>query len=352
VNADLALARSLAREIEPRIPDIEPPQESLLARDPLAPRPWRAQADLGLGEDSNPALLPETASGLPLLGDGPTVARSDSFGQLDLRLDLVPFYDRGGWSMGACLAAGRSFHRDFDDLDLTSFAGNVSLAWGADPTRFLTGPLGSLAVPPGANRVAVVLQGGVLDLRLGDEPFLRVGEASASLQVRETMTTATRFDLAIRDRSFDRDGPAPRRRSGEEVSLGASQSFRLRRANVRLGLLAGERGGGKAFRSSFVGAVGELSLPVSSSGTLFLSGTWRDESFRDAESRLGTFGADRDDNLWAVAAASVWRLNDHLRWNAGGSYARNDSNLELAGGGPVFDYRRFTVSTGLTWIFR
>ena len=352
VNADLALARSLARETEPRIPDIEPPQESLLARDPLAPRPWRAQADLGLGEDSNPGLLPETATGLPLLGDGPTVARSDTFGQLDLRLDLVPFYDRGGWSMGARLAAGRSFHQDFDDLDLTSFAGNVSLAWGADPSRFLAAPLGSVAVPPGTSRVAVVLQGGVVDLRLGDQPYLRVVEADASLQVRETVTTATRFDLAIRDRSFDRDGPQPRRRSGGEVSLGASQSFRLRRANVRLGVLGGERGGGKAFRSSFVGAVGELSLPVSGTGTLFLSGTWRDESFSDPESRLGTFGADRDDSLWTIAAASVWRLNDRLRWNAGGSYSRNDSNLELAGGGSLFDYRRFTVSTGLSWVFR
>ena len=352
VNADLLLARNLAQEDEPRIPDIELPQERLSLVDPLAPRPWSAQAGLGFGEDSNPGLLPETVTGLPLAGNGPPGATSDSVGQLDLRLDVVPFYDRGGWSSAASLAGGRSFHQEFDDLDLTSLGGSLSLAWGGDPSRFLDAPLGSVSVPPGVNRVAFVVQGGVFDLRLGGEPYLRVVEGGGSLFVRQSARTGFRFDVAVRDRSFQRDGPEPRRRSGGEVSLGLSQSFKFRRADVRLGLVAGERGGGKAFASSFSGALVELALPLSDPWTLLLSGAWRDERFTHPESRLGAVGADREDTLWTIAGASVWRVNERLRWNAGGSYSRNDSNLELAAGGPLFDYHRVTVSTGFIWVVR
>jgi len=352
VNADLRLARSLAQENEPRIPDIERPRERLPLRDPLAPRPWSAQAGLGLGEDSNPGLLPETVIGVPLVGNGPPAAASDSIGQLDLRLDLVPFYDRGGWSSAASLAGGRSFHQEFDDLDLTSLGANLSLAWGGDPSRFLDAPLGSVSVPPGVNRVAFVMQGAVFDLRLGGEPYLRVVEGGTSLFVRQSARTGTRFDVAVRDRSFERDGPEPRRRSGGEVSLGLSQSFKFRRADVRLGLVAGERGGGKAFASSFSGALVDLALSLSDPWTLVLSGAWRDERFTHPESRLGALGADRDDTLWTIAGASVRRVNERLRWNVGGSYSRNDSNLELVTGGPLFDYRRTTVSTGFTWVVR
>ena len=214
-------------------------------RDPLAPRRWSAQAELGLGEDSNPGLLPETATGLPVLGNGPPAAASDTLAELDIRLDLVPFYDRGGWSSRASLAGGASFHQELDDLDLTAFQGSFSLAWGGDPSRFLSGPLGDVAVPPGANRVAFVLRGGAFDVRLGGQPYLRAVAAGASFSVRESARTATRLEVAVQDRWFERDGPEPRRRSGEEVVLGVSQSFQLSRAEVRLGLLAGERRGGE-----------------------------------------------------------------------------------------------------------
>jgi hypothetical protein len=351
VNADLELARSLAQEDEPRIPDIELPQERPPLRDPLALRRWSAQGGISLGGDSNPGLLPETVTGLPLAG-GPPAAASDTIGQLDLRLDLVPFYDRGGWSSGASLVGGRSFHQEFDDLDLTSLAGNFSLAWGGDPSRFLSGPLGSVSVPPGANRVSFVLQGGAFDLRLGGEPYLRVVEGGATFFVRQSARTATRFDVAVRDRSFQQDGSEPFRRSGDEVALGLSQSLQHRRANVRLGLVAGERGGGKAFASSFRGALAELSLVLSEPWTVLLSGVWRDESFAHPESRLGAPGANRDDTFWSIAGASIRRMNDRLRWNAGGSYSRNDSNLEGGAGAPLFDYRRITVSTGFTWVVR
>ncbi len=354
--AEVALAHGLLafEEVEgdpTRVPEIEAPEEDPLLRDPLRPDRCSAQVGLVFGADSNPALLPAMATGLPLIGNGPVKAASDTAAQVDLRLDLVPFYDRGGWSLGASLGGRRSFYQDFDDLDLTLLQGYLSLAWGRDPRRFLSGPLDSVAVPAGSSRVALVLQAGGFDLRLGGQDYLRAVEAGGFFLLRETAMTATRFDIEARDRSFQQEGPAPRRRSGGAVSLGLSQVFYLGAADLRLGVLAGERGGGRAFASSFRGAVAELSLPLSNPWTLLLSGTWRDESFDHPESRLGASGPDRDDTLWTMTAASVWSLNDRLRWTAGGSYFRNDSNLDLAVGGPLFDYRRTFLSTGFTWSF-
>jgi hypothetical protein len=352
VRADLRLAHGLEDGGPARIPEIEIPEEGPLLRDPLAPRRWSVQAGLVFAEDSNPGLLPQTATALPLLGTGPVRATSDTAARADLRLDLAPFYDHRGWSLGASLAGSRFFYQDFGDLDLTLLQGHLSLAWGGDLRGALFGPFGGVAVPRRAGRLAVVLQGGGFDLRLGGDDYLRVVEAGGSILVRETARTATRFDVEARDRSFQRDGPSPRRRSGRETSVGLSQCLYLGRADLRLGLLAGERGGGKAFASSFTGALAELSLPLSGPWALLLSGTLRDESFAHSESRLGTSGPDRDDLSWDIEATSIRRLNERLRWTASGSYFRNDSNLDLAGGGgPLFDYRRTVLSTGFVWSF-
>lgn len=353
VRVDLGLIqRARAQGLPP--PEIEPPDEDLVPRDPLAPPPWSAQAGLVLGADSNPGLLPETLSGLPLFGNGPRIAESDAAAQLDFSFDLVPFYDRNGWSLGVSFSGSHSIHRHFGDLDLTQAGAHFSLAWGGDPGRYLFGPLGSVQVPQAASRLSIILQGGGFDLRLGGDDYLRVAEAGGSLALRESATTATRLDVIVRNRSFQREGPDPHQRSGGEASLELSQCFDLGRPyrQLRLGLIAGNRGGGRDFQSSLTGALGELSTPLGGRWTLLLMGTWRQESFAHPESRLGTSGPDREDTSWTITGTLAKRLNEHLAWTLAGSYLRNDSNLELALGGPVFDYRRTLVSTGLTWSFQ
>jgi tetratricopeptide (TPR) repeat protein len=353
VRVDLGLIET-AIATGSSLPAIEAPEEGAILRDPLAPPIWYVQTELGLGADSNPGLLPETATGLPLFGDGPRTAEADSAAQLDLRLELVPFFDRGGWSLGTSLAASRSVHRDFEDLDLTLIQAYVSLVYGGDPRGYASGPLGNVQVPRSASRYSVLLQGGGFDLRLGDNDYLQAGEAAGSFLVRETPRTATQFDVVARNRSFQREGPEPHLRSGEEIFLEVSQYVYPGRPDrhLRSGVFAGERGGGRDFESSFRGLIAELAMPLSDSWILHLTGNWRHESFAHSESRLGASGPARDDKYWTIEVTAVRWWNDHLGWTTSGSYFRNDSNLELSVGGPLFDYRRTLVSTGFIWTFQ
>jgi tetratricopeptide repeat protein len=354
VSEDLRLVEEAQAKGLP-LPEIAAPEEDLVFHDPTVPDPWNAWARISLGTDSNPGLLPETVTGLPLLGGGPHTAKADAVAQLDLHLDLVPFFDRKGWSLGVSLAGSRSMHRDFGDLDLAFAQGQVSLAWGGDPRGYLAGPLGSVQVPYTASRFSAVLQGDGFDLRLGSDDYLRVAELGGSLVIREGLgKRATRIDSAARNRSFRRGGPEPHRRSGGEAFLEVSEYFYFGRPDrhLRLGIAAGERGGGRDFESSFSARFAELSLPLAGSESLLLRGDWHRERFAHLESRLGASGPRREDTFWKLAADAIWRLRNNLRWTLGGAYVRNDSNLELTLGGPLFDYRRTLVSTGFLWSYR
>ncbi len=352
VRADLELARRLAAagEGRPAEAELARPDDGVLLRDPLAPRRLGAEVGIAFGRDSNPGLLPEQAAQLPVAA-GPAESASDSAMALGIRLDLLPLYDRDGWSLGASLAAHQVLHDRFGGLDVTSLAARLALAWGGDPRGVLAGPLGGVPVPVLARRTAFLLQAGAYDLRLGGHDYLGVVEAGASLLVRETPKTATRLDVEVRDRTFEVEATAARQRSGSEAVVGISQDLPLGRLDrrLRLGLVAGERGGGRAFASAFEGIVLGLSFPLVDRWTLLVDGTWREERFAHPESRLGGSGAKRDDTAWTAGATAVWRWSERASWRASGTYWHNASNLDFDFGGRVFDYRRTVLSTGFVW---
>ena len=353
VCADLELARDLANGEQSAPVELAAPEETLLLRDPLAPRRWSAQVGIALGEDSNPGLLPEETAELPLLA-GPRESVSDSAAELDMRLELLPLHDRRGWSLGASVEGSQSRHDRFTDLDMRLLQGHLSLAWGGDPRGYLIGPLDGVPVPSRPGRIALVLQAGGYDLQFGGDNYLRVVEGGGSFLVRESAKTSTQLDVEIRDRTFELEAAAPRLRSGSEISLEVGQSFALGRLDrrLRLGLLAGERGGSKAFESSFEGMLAELSFSLLEDWMLLLTGNWREERFSHLESRLGELGPKREDSTWTVSATAVWRWSEHMQWTASGSYWRNDSSLERDIGGRLFDYHRTVVSAGLIWSLR
>ena len=173
-------------------------------------------------------------------------------------------------------------------------------------------------------------------------------EAAASLLLRQT----NRLDLTVRERSLKNDGPEAFRRSGAEVSLAASRYFTLGRADrtVRAGVLAGLRGGGRAFESSFGETFAELSLPLAGPWGLSLEGAYREERFAHPESRLGNLsGSERRDDSWRVSGSLVWTASEHLRWTARAGWLRNDSNVEFPVGLPLFDHRRTVLALGTIW---
>jgi len=352
VKADLAAARAALSGKAGLGQPVTPPPYAPEIRVPWAAPRWDLRLSGGAGHDSNPDLLAEdlaftTASGKQVQG-----GTGDGVGDLGLRAEIHPFYGRRGWSLGIAATADRSFHRDLSELDLTLASGLVQLAWGGDPDGFLAGPLGYTRVPPGNGRLALLFQAGGTDARLGGDPFLRAGEAAASLLVRETPATATRVDLSGVDRSYSNDASGVLRQSGRESTLGVSQLvfFSRRDRYLRLGLAAGERSAGEAYASTSRTAFAEASLPLSRRLTLFAAGERREDSFTHTVSNLfRPAGTERDDVTWRVTTAAVFALSDRLRWTLRGSFARRRSNVDVVPGSALFDYQRTVVSTGFDW---
>src|SRR5947209_9421741 len=82
---------------------------------PIDRRPlWEGRLGVAFARDSNPHLLPEALL-LPIPGPLPqqlvSGKKSDGVADLDLRLGFEPLYRPEGWSVGASLDAGQSFHR-------------------------------------------------------------------------------------------------------------------------------------------------------------------------------------------------------------------------------------------------
>jgi hypothetical protein len=354
VAADLAAARAAAHGDTGAGPTLAPPAYSPEIRVLWETPRWELRLSGGAGHDSNSSLLAEDLAFTTASGKRVSGGSGDGVGDLGLRGEVHPFYDRRGWSLGLAATADRSLHRDVPDLDLTLASGLVQLAWGRDPDGFLAGPLGYTRVPAGAGRFALLLQAEGTTARLGGDPFLHASEAGAALLMRESPATTTRIDLAGIDRSYSHDESGVLGQGGRETSLGVSQFVFLGRRDryLRLGLAAGERSAGLAYDSTSRTAFAEASLPLLPRLTLFVAGERREDRFSHSISNLfNPTGPEREDVTWRLTGAAVVALADSLRVTLRGSYSRRRSNVDFTPGSPLFDYRRTVVSTGFDWSF-
>src|SRR6185295_2503306 len=130
------------------------------------------RAGAALGQDSNPAELPDDVIAVgsnfgPLVGEV-----DDKVTDLDLRAAVYPFYSRSGWSLGLAGQMKAARYQDLDFLSESQWSAAVQIAWGTDPSGYLTGPLGYTRVPFGHSRVSFLLQAGRTDTRLDGDPLV------------------------------------------------------------------------------------------------------------------------------------------------------------------------------------
>ncbi|HLX06607.1 MAG TPA: hypothetical protein VKY89_01965 [Thermoanaerobaculia bacterium] len=317
------------------------------------PPRWEGRLSLEASYDSNPGLLPADATFLPLTRARPAGAATDGGGDLDLRLEAHPFYDRGGFSLGLGVIGNRSAYRNQGDLDLSLGGGFAQLAWGKDPRGFLTGPLGYTRVPVGYGRLALLLQAAGSWTGLGNADFLRQAGGAAALTVNGPGPAATRLDLGASQLRFAGDATGDLRRSGSELSAGIGESLYLGGGGyLRLAASGGAQQAGAAFAHHFVEIAAEAGAPLAAGWTLYLDVDRRQERFDDPQSNLTRpAGPVRDDASWRGSAAAVRMLGERLAFTARTSYVRRDSNVELPGAMPLFAYRRTIAGLGISWFF-
>lgn len=328
-----------------------------------APRPiddrglWEADVGVSLATDSNPSLFSKELS-LPTPGGTPgDLIRGDEGDdktRAHLRLGVYPFHARERLNLGVTVDARRSFHQDFGFLDLGQVRGALQLAFGSDPLGYLKGFLGHTRVPFGTSRFSALLQAGGTTWQLDDASYLQTWEAAASLTFQEARYTASRLDFGYSDRDFSDAGLADERRSGEDLSLQASQLFYLGRRDryVRIGVLALDRQADRAFSGSILEGNAELSLPIALRWTVHLEGSVREDDFDHPESNRFVIGGPvRNDTTTRAAVSLVWAATERLRAVARGTYVDRSSNVDLGDALPDLDYRRTIVSAGLSWVF-
>jgi tetratricopeptide (TPR) repeat protein len=317
-----------------------------------SPPRWEGRLALEASYDSNPGLLPADATFLPLTGTRPAGTASGAGGDLDLRLENHPFYGRGGWSLGLGAAGHRSAYRNQGDLDLSLAGGFVQLAWGEDPRGYLAGPLGYTRVPEGEGRLGLLLQAASTWTRLGTADFLRLAGGAGSLTVRGPGSTATRIDLGATRLRFAGDLAGDLRRSGSELAAGVSESWFSGRHGgyLRAAASGGARQAGASFAYRFVEGTVEAGAPPVAGWTLSLQATRRQERFDHPQSSFTEpAGPPRSDAIWWASVAAVRMLGQHLACTARAAYIRRNSNVELPGLPPPFEYRRTTAGLGVTW---
>ena len=324
---------------------------------------WEGRLGLSYGDDSNPALLPEDLPAFLPDGDFVQGEESDSVIAADLRLEIHPFYGRGGWTLGAGLAGRQALFDDAGSLDFRHTRGFAHLAWGGDPAGYLVGPLGYTRVPVGNRRVALLFQAAVTEDELDGETFGESVEAAAAVTFRETGHAATQLDLVFRDEEFADDArvvldplgffPGDR----EETSLRLSQwlYFASRNGYLRLSALAGERDAGGDFDSDLTELAAEVALPLSPRLFVFLSGALGEEDYDGLGSNplFGTFFGDepRQDETTRLSAAVTFAATPRLWVTLRGTSIDRDVALGAADQVLDLDTDRTVASIGLRWFF-
>jgi len=354
VLADLAAAR---RGSEGAGVPVEMP-EPLPSGRPIDDRgAWEGIAGLSLASDSNPNLLSQELILPPPAGTKGGLIRgeaSDSKARPTVSLGYYPFHASSGPDLGMSVEVRRSFHQDFGFLDLAEAHGLVQLAFGADPLGFLEGPLGHERVPFGDGRFSALLQSGGTMYQLDSASYLRTWEGAGSFTFHERPATATRFDLRYANRQFGSGGLADERRSGNDLSLQASQLFFFGRRDryLRIGALGLDRQAGRPFAESIREGNAELALPFALRWIVHLEASVRRDDFDHPESNLFVEGGPvRNDTTRRGALTLVWAATDRLRLTARGTYMKRSSNVDLGQGLPDLDYQRRIASVGMSWVF-
>lgn len=324
---------------------------------------WEARVGLHYGHDSNPANLPEDVAGV--LPDGSRLDGETSDGAVTAtsRVEVHPFYDRGGWSLGVGASAHQTGYLDLDSLDRTSLRGFAHLSWGGDPRGWLTGPMGTTRVPADNRRLALVLQAALGDRRIDGDAYLESRAVALAVTVRAHRRTDSRLDLTLRDEETDRPDRVlidlQDRFTGErrETGVGLSQIvyFRSRDGFFRLGVRRDERDevGGDAFDAEATVVEGELVLPVTRRVRLRLAAEREDENFDDLRSNplFGSVFGDRprSDRTTRWSAAANIDLGRDLWLQVGAVAVDRDIDLGSAGQILDLDRHRTVVTAGLTW---
>jgi tetratricopeptide (TPR) repeat protein len=355
-EAARAQARAIDSSLDPEDLPITTPK--VVVQAPATEELPRLEGTVSLtaAHDSNPNLLSEEIL-LPIpssdteLVDG---TRSDSVANTDLRVSFRPVLPLGGWRLAVNLRGGGSFHQELNYLDLVGAGVVVHLARGGDRGGFLEGPLGFARVDQGAGRQSLLVQGGVSEFLLDGASYLRTLDAAAAVTFSPSEANATRLELQFQDRSYSRHPLADPRRSGQEVRIGVRQYrfFGEHGGYVALGAVAADRNAGRAFDRSLLEGEIEASFPITSKWTLGLTGAVSEEDFDDpASNLLAIEGEARQDSTWRVGADLSFALTDRLSLVVRGTYTERDSNIDLGEALPDLDYRRTTLSTGLSWAF-
>jgi len=350
-----AAAAPIQPSSAPEVPEVFTPPSSGLPLSCTRPPPrWEGRLSLEASYDSNPGLLPADATFLPLTTARPTGTATDGGGDLDLRLEAHPFYDRGGFSLGLGVTGNRSAYRNQGDLDVSLAGAFAQLAWGNDPRGFLTGPLGYTRVPAGDGRLGLLLQAAGSWLGLGNADYLRQAGGAAALTVNGPGPAATRIDLGASQLRFAGDATGDLRRSGSELAAGIGESLYLggRGGYLRLAASGGWLQAGASFAHRFVEFAAEAGAPIAAGWTLYLDVDRRQERFDHPQSNLTQpAGPARDDASWRGSVVAARMLGERLACTARASYVRRDSNVELPGQMPLFDYRRTIAGLGISWFF-
>jgi tetratricopeptide (TPR) repeat protein len=310
---------------------------------------WEVRLTTDYGYDSNPGSFQNGLRAFDPEHPAQRIDGEDGVATGNLRLEVHPFYDKSGWSLGLRTDAYRSWHNDLDLFDLGRWAGIVQLAWGGDPLGYLTGPMGYTRVPQRDSRVSLLFQGGTAYSSLDEEGLSRTHEGAASVTIREGRLTATQIDLDYQDITFfghDQFSSAEDL-SGYEAYLRASQYFYLGRRDrhLRVSALVGESNrDDSTFDSSFLGGGIELSSPLYRRLYLHVAGNWRRDHF---DERFD--GGGHDETLINATSALVWSCTDHLYLTARGSFLDREVDPETLDSTIGFD--RTLGSLGVTFYY-
>jgi tetratricopeptide (TPR) repeat protein len=345
---DAEQSRARARGANPNLdPDIAglpvpPPElEPADGREGAADR-WSLRAALAAGTDSNPHLLDDELAILTPAGEVVRGEQADSVTSLDLEGFYAVPVGEGDWSAGASLVAGRTLHRDFEELDLGSLGVELRLTRDAEPA-------------PGGRLHDPALAIGWRDYELDGEDYLRLLDASLTAEWRLRPAVTARTELRLLDRDYGDHTFADERRSGEEGSAALVGLFGRAEGPRRFeaGIAAGHRRAGVAFSHDFaeLRLAGSVKLAPRWSGTSQV--VWREERYDSPASDLFAVagGERRRDRTLRGGATLDFRAARGLRVRAEARWTERDSNVEDSSGLADLGYRRWTAALGFAWSF-
>jgi hypothetical protein len=289
-------------------------------------------------------------------------AESDTVVLADARVALQAVSETAGRTLGVVFRGSQSVHDQFDELDLGRLEVVAQAALGKDPLGYLTGPLGYSRVPLGLTRGSLLVQVGASRDWLDGEGFADRLSGALTGALNEAgggrIAGQTRLSISYRDTDFDDDpGGAAGEilgRSGEEVGAELAQVLFFGRRNryLRLGVGTLDRDAGSAYDASSVLADGELSLPVASRVTLYVSGAWRSDDYDEPVSNLfAPAGEPRQDDELRLGGAVVVRAARRLFVSARVSWIDHEIDLPAGFATPDLSYDRTVATVGLSWIF-